>query len=67
MPEKQHQPDTWPPRDEVSDEDGPHRNQDVSRESAKDSGASRRERRSQDVDPDSAESMVDRDDSIGEG
>lgn len=55
-------PNTWPKRDEVSDEDGPHTSHDVPRDRAQDARTSKGERRSQDVDPDSAESQVDRDD-----
>lgn len=67
VPEKHNERDAWPTRDHVSNEDGPHPSRDVPRDSAQDARASKRERRSTDIDPDSAESMVDRDDSVSEG
>jgi hypothetical protein len=64
VPQKQPEPNTWQKRDDVSDEDGPHTTRDVPRQRAEDAGTSKRKRPSQDVDPDSAESTVDREDGV---
>jgi hypothetical protein len=66
MPEKQSQPGGKPTRDAVNDEDGPHSSRHAPRDRAQDANTSTRRRPSQDVDPDSAESLVDRDDTIGD-
>ena len=66
MPEKKSEPDAWPKRDDVGDEDGPHSSRDLPRDRAKDDRKRTGERPSQDVDPDSAESTVDRDDAVGD-
>ena len=66
MPEKQPEPETWPKRDDVTDEDGPHSSRNAPRDRAHDADTSKPRRPSQDVDPDSAESTVDRDDSSGD-
>ena len=65
MPDKRPDQDVWPKRDDVGDEDGPHSSQDAGRDNAED--ARRHDRGSKDVDPDSAESSVDRDDRTGDG
>jgi hypothetical protein len=65
MAEQKSDQDVWPKRDDVGDEDGPRRSQDVGKDHAQD--ARRHDRQSKDVDPDSAESSVDRDDRTGDG
>jgi hypothetical protein len=65
--EKQPEPGAWPERDDVNDEDGPHTSQNMPPDSAQDARRTERRDRSQDVDPDSAESSVDRDDMVGDG
>jgi hypothetical protein len=65
VPEKRPVPDADPKRDQAS-EDGPHSNRSTPRDSAQDAQRKNRKEGSQDVDPDSAESEVDREDSAGE-
>jgi hypothetical protein len=62
MPEKKPESETWPTRDEVTDEDGPRSSRDIPRERAEDARRHKGGPRSQDVDPDSARSPIDRDD-----
>jgi hypothetical protein len=66
VPEKRNESDVWPKRDEVSDEDGPHSSRDIPHDRAEDARSRTGKSRSQDVDPDSAESAVDRDDAGNE-
>ena len=66
MPDTRSQPDEWPNRDHVSDEDGPDASRDVPRDRAQNAPRGKNNSASQDVDPDSAESQVDRDDSVGD-
>ena len=51
---------------ERGDEDGPHSSGDLPRDRAQDAHTPKDRRPSNDVDPDSAESMVDRDDTSAE-
>ena len=66
MSEKKSKTDEWPKRDEITDEDGPHPSRDVPRDRANDARTSKGEQPSRDIDPDSAESMIDRDDTNDE-
>lgn len=58
MPENTPEPDASTPRED----DGPHSSHDTPRDRAPDAPGGRRKPRSQDVDPDSAASQVERDD-----
>lgn len=66
MAENRPETDEWPKRDQVSDGAGPHATQDSPRDRAQDARRRTERPRSHDVDPDSADSQVDRDDTSGE-
>ena len=66
MPDKKPEHNESPKRDHVSDEERPHSTHNTPRDRAHDAPSRTGRSRSQDVDPDSAESDVDRDDTGGE-